>query len=454
MSLLLHIQWIPFLALDTVLLAFVLLRYLDKKGLDWTLLMLLSLVLGAGIGILFASDNNRYLAWVDLIGQIYIRLITLLVAPVISLSIISGFISLGSLKNMKTIGLKSVFWLLIQSGIAAALSLAVGLGTGLGKNAAGIFAGLEDISETALNAYSGITHSFQDVLLSLFPANVLGDLVSNNVPGIIMVALALAIGYIVVADREGEAAVSPFRRGVEALKKVVFSVTSFIMDLTPYAVLALVAGSASSIFSSRAALGQLLLLVGVIYAPCAVFTYLIGGALVRWQAKVNPFRFFQKIFPAQVTAFTTQASVGTLPVTLSNLRERVGVSDQIANFTAPLGTTIGMPGCTVIWPVLLALFYLNATGQGWGFADYATLFLVSWFLSVGSAGVPGIAVVSAVALFNALGLPIGAVILLIPINTVSDMIRTLTNVSSAAVASTIVARKTGQLDDKVFQEAR
>lgn len=391
MSVLLGIQWIPFLALDIVLLAFVFLRFLDRRGVDWTPRMIIALALGAAIGLVFASKDNAYLVWVDLLGDLYIQLITLLVAPVILLSILSGFIRLGSGKRMKRIGAQSVFWLLLQSALAVLLSLIVGFGLNLGSTASSVFAQIDALEESTLSAYAGTTRPLTEVLRGLFPSNVLGDIVNNNVPGIILIALVLSIACLAVERQEGAEAVAPFCRGVEALRRIVFAVTDFFMELTPYAVLALIAGSASNLLTSREALRQLLLLVAVIYGVCFVFTYGIGSVLIAAQARLSPVRFFRKIFPAQVTAFTAQASVGTLPVTISALRERVGVSDRVADFTASLGTTIGMPGCTAVWPVLL-----------------------------------------------------------VPINTISDMMRTLTNVSSAAIAAAIVARRTGELDDAIF----
>lgn len=276
--------------------------------------MIIALALGAAIGLVFASKDNAYLVWVDLLGDLYIQLITLLVAPVILLSILSGFIRLGSGKRMKRIGAQSVFWLLLQSALAVLLSLIVGLGLNLGSTASSVFAQIDALEESTLSAYAGTTRPLTEVLRGLFPSNVLGDIVNNNVPGIILIALVLSIACLAVERQEGAEAVAPFCRGVEALRRIVFAVTDFFMELTPYAVLALTA----------------------------------------------------------------------------------------------------------------------------------------WFLSVGSAGVPGIAVVSAIALFSTVGLPIGAVVLLVPINTISDMMRTLTNVSSAAIAAAIVARRTGELDDAIF----
>ena len=180
-------------------------------------------------------------------------------------------------------------------------------------------------------------------------------------------------------------------------------------------------------------------------------TYIINGLLIKFVTKLSPIKFFKHILPAQVTAFSTQSSVGTLPITIKNLKDS-GVNEEIANFTAPLGTTIGMPGCTAIWPTLLVIFFINATGIEWGFGNYIILIILSLFLSLGSAGVPGIAIVSSISLFGMLNLPVAAVILLMPINTISDMIRTLDNVSTAAVSSVLVAKNVNELDIEKFND--
>lgn len=187
-----------------------------------------------------------------------------------------------------------------------------------------------------------------------------------------------------------------------------------------------------------------------IHTLCLVHIYLFNIPLIKYGAKLSPIKFFKKILPAQITAFTTQSSVGSLPVSINGLTKRVGVDEEVANFTAPLGTTIGMPGCTCIWPILLAIFYVNAVGIKWGAGEYIMLAAVSLILSLGSAGVPGIGVVSAMAVFKAVNLPIAAIVLLVPINNISDMIRTMINVTTANVSAAIVARQTNLLNDKIF----
>ena len=448
MEFILSINWIALFALAVVGLLFMLIYYLSKK-INWTLVILLALLLGAVVGIVFASENNTYLVWVELIGNIYVNIITALAAPIILISIISSFVSLKNKDAVKSIGARSVFWLLLSAAGAIALSLLGGLVFKL-WDASAVFENIASVSDSTVNAYGGLKKSFSEVLLGLFPSNIVSDVANNNIVAIIIIAAGVALACIAVASKEGEEGVVSFKKLVEAIKKILYRILEFVIDLTPYAVLCLIASSASSIFTDIDTILQLLLLVGIIYAVSFVHAYVFNGVLIRFVAKLNPFIFFNKIFQAKSTAFTTQSSIGTLPVTIDSLKNKVGVNEEIANFTAPLGTTIGMPGCTCVWPVLLVTFFVNAAGLNWGIGDYLLLAVVTLVLSLGSAGVPGIAVVSSIAVFSALNLPIAAVVLLIPINTVSDMARTLNNVTAAAVSATIVAGKEGQLDYETF----
>lgn len=448
MDFLLSVNWIALFALAVVALLFVFIYYISKK-LNWTFVILLSLLLGAAVGIVFASDNNKYLVWVELIGDVYVNVITALAAPVILVSIIASFISLKNKNAVKTIGVRSVVWLLISAAGAILLSLLGGLVFKL-WDASAVFKDIASVSDSTVSAYGDLKKSFDEVLLGLFPSNVVGDIANNNIVAIIIIGVAIALAYIGVSAKEGESSLVLFKKLIESIKKILYKILGFVIKLTPYAVLCLIAASASNIFSDIDTILQLLLLVAIIYAISFLHAYVFNGVLIKFVAKLSPIKFFKKIFQAQATAFTTQSSIGTLPVTIDSLKRKVGVGDEIANFTAPLGTSIGMPGCTCVWPVLLVMFFVNAAGLNWGLGDYITLAVVTLVLSLGSAGVPGIAVVSSIAVFSALNLPIAAVVLLIPINTVSDMARTLDNVTSAAVATAIVARKEGQIEDTVF----
>jgi len=395
------IHWMPYLALAVTLIAFVVLKLLYKK-LGWTPVILIALVLGAGIGILFRSEGNAWLLWVDFIGNAYVQLLKLMVIPVILLSIISGFITLSGKANAKKVGLRSVWWLMLQAAAAIVLSIAAGELTHIGAGAGSVFENLNGLDAATVSAYEGLRRPFDQVLLGLLPSNIASDIGNSNVPAIIISGVAIAAAYLAVAKKQGEEKVAAFAAFVEATRKIVFKILRVLIKLTPYAVLALIAGSASKLLSNWHNMLALLALMALIYAVCLIHTLLVGGLIVKFAAKLSPVRFFRKFFPAEVTAFTTQSSVGTLPVTVRTLKDNVGVSEEVANFTSSLGTTIGMPGCTCIWPILLVLFFVHATGIQWSAADYIQLAIVTLLLSVGSAGVPGIAVVSAIGLFGAM----------------------------------------------------
>lgn len=124
--------------------------------------------------------------------------------------------------------------------------------------------------------------------------------------------------------------------------------------------------------------------------------------------------------------------------------------ESIANFTAPIGTTIGMPGCAGIWPIVVAVFSINALSIDYGPLDYLALIVLCLLVSLGTAGVPGTAIITATAVLTAVSLPVEVLVLLIPISAIAGTASTMANVTAAATAATIVARQEGTLDDAVF----
>jgi uncharacterized protein len=379
------------------------------------------------------------------------------VAPLVFVAIVSSVTSLGSLEKLRSIGVRSIFWLLLSNAFAVVLALGVGLAVAPG-------AGLHDRLATGSDSASVISNSVQDftqTVISFFPVNIVQNFSSNDIVPIIIVAVILSIAYLSIVDgktgparslRDAAEAVKPFRDLIEALKLVIFKVVGYVVRLSPYAIVALTAttiGESSNLGEQFWSLAGLLALT---WAACFFHAFAINGVLVRTFARVSPVAFFRKIFPAQLTAFSTQSSVGTLPVTTEQLTRRVGVHPEIAYFTAPLGTTIGMPGCSGIWPILIAVWGINAYDIPYTARDYVVLASLGVVVSVGTAGVPGAATVAAATVLTAAGLPLEFVAVTLPISTIADMARTMTNVTAAAVSATVVARQTGLLDDDIFND--
>jgi Na+/H+-dicarboxylate symporter len=412
---------------------------LSRRHLNFSLLTFIGLFLGLGVGYVF-RDHVQY---VDPVGQAYVKLLMAVVAPLVIVSILSSITSLGSTSQLRTIGGRSVFWLLALNFIAILLTLGLSLALHVGE---GADLETQGVPTTTLNEFK---ESFTQVFLGFFPSNIVSDIAENNVIPIIVATVAFAIAITLVAERKPET-VAPLKALIEAAREVIFKVVGFVIKLTPYAVLALTASAASKTSLDADTLRPLLALTVVGYVACFADTYLVNSVVLRVWADVRPATFFRKIFPAQLTAFTTQSSAGTLPVTTGLLTRKIGVPADIAGFTAPLGTTIGMPGCAGVWPILLAVYAINGLGLSYNLADYGVLVLLALVVSLGTSGVPGTATVTATTVFAAAGLPLEVIILTLPISALVDMARTMTNVTAAAVASTVVARGEGRLDDAVF----
>jgi len=433
------VNWPALAVLGAVSASYVGIYILNRRRFNFSLLTLSALGAGVVIGLLGRGAAD----YIEPIGRIYINLLLASVAPLVIVSIIAAITSLGSLEKLRRVGLRSFGWLMLTNVIAVVLTLGVALALGIGSGVNETLGGEE------LSVLENSVQSFTDVFVGFFPTNVIGDLGANHIIPIIILSITISIAYLAVA-RKDEKTVRPFRTGIEALRLVIYKAVGYVIKLTPYAVLALTATIVANSVNLSNKFWSLLGLLGVAWVVCFADTYLVNGVFLRIFANVSPVSFFRKILPAQITAFTTQSSVGTLPVTTSVLTTRVGVHPEVAHFTAPLGTTIGMPGCSGIWPILVAVWGINAYNISYSAQDYLVLALLATIVSIGVAGVPGTATVAAATVLAAAGLPLEFIAVTLPISMIADMARTTTNVTAAAVSATIVARQTGLLDEDIF----
>jgi hypothetical protein len=243
--------------------------------------------------------------------------------------------------------------------------------------------------------------------------------------------------------------VAPFKAFVDAGNKVLGQAVSWLMDFTPFAVLSLIARAVG-----RSSVSELLPLLGVLalaYVLCIVQTFGVEGILIKFIGKLNPVKFFKAIAPAQIVAFTSQSSVGTVPVTIRQLK-KLGVDEDVASFTSSLGANLGMPGCAGMWPVLLAVFTVNAMNLDYGIFQYIFLIVLALVVSLGTVGVPGTATITATALMSAAGLPVEMIVIFAPISSIVDMARTASNVTGAATAAVLVAESEELLDREAYNK--
>lgn len=436
-----NIDWLSAAALAVVFVLFIIIYKLQKKKVNFTAIILGSLAAGIIIGIIFSGHTS----WVMPIGKIYVSTLTAIVSPLIIISILSSITSLGSTAQLKGIGLRSIVWLLTTTLLAILLSLGLGLTFGIGRNS---YLSLEGID--AQN-FEGKVVPFTQVLIGFFPRNVVSDIAEENTIPMILFAVLIAVSYVLVANKNREK-VAIFKSFVEAVKEIIFKAVDFIISLTPYAVLALIATATGNGVSRSGIMWSLLVLLIVSFIAFALDTWVINAVLLKAFAKLSPLKFFRKILPAQVVGFSTQSSAGTLPISTGILVKKIGIDPKVANFTAPLGTTIGMPGCAGIWPVLVAIYGINGLGINYEVKDYILLAVVSLFVSLGTAGVPGTATITTASVLTALRLPLELIVLSIPISAIADTGRTATNITGAMVASAIVGRQENGINDNIFND--
>ena len=372
--------------------------------LNFSLLTVLALGLGIALSLVFDGQVDS----LNLLGNIYINLITALVAPLIFVSIISSITYVGSLKKLRSIGLRSVGWLLLTNLIAIVMTLGVAIPLHIGSGVK-----LVDDESTA-GFLTSQTAPLDQVILNFFPKNIVGDLSGNRVVPIIITATVLAIAIVSVGRQKD---VSIVKRFFEQTKDVIYKAVGYVVELTPYAVVVLGATSTAATTSKADALLALLSILVLGFVLNIIQAFVVNGLLLKFVAHVSPLTFFKAVLPAQTTAFATQSSVATLPLSIRQLGT-VGVGADVANFTTPIGTTIGMPGCAGVWPMLSAVFTINALGLGYSPVSYVALAVIGLLSSIGTAGVPGTAIVTATTVFTAVGLPVQLLVPLVPVSNI------------------------------------
>lgn len=424
-----NIDFIALGALGVAILLIGVLLFLKKKNVDFGIRTIVALVFGLVIGIAFEGHTK----YVQPIGSLYTNSISAFVVPLLFFSVISSVSNLESLKRLKTIGAKSIGLLTSTTFIASTITIIIALALGVGKGAS---------ITLPVDYEARQVPEFTQVIVDLFPKNFFAQAASNTVVPVIIFSLFIGIAVVALSTNEPKS-VKPFKDFIDSATKVINTVISYIIEYTPYAVMALVANAVSKNGPSK--LLPLLSVLVVAYLVCAIQTFGVNSLLIGTIARLNPLRFFQHVWPAMVIAFTTQSSIGTIPANQKCLK-KAGVSDNISSFAVPLGANIGMPGCAGIWPTILAVFAIQGLNIEYSIGQYLLLILITTVVSLGTAGVPGTATITATAVFAAAGLPIEIIIILTPISSIVDMARTATNVTTAATAALIVAKSENELD--------
>ncbi len=402
--------------------------------------MVFGLILGSLINTFAAEQSfiQDYLVngLFHVIGSAFINALKMLVVPLVTFSLICGVCGIGDINTLGRIGLKSFLLYLTTTGLAITLALLVAISIAPGKN---------------FNAQSMTTDfvakdspPISDVFINLIPSNPIEAFAQGNMLQIIFFVILFAIAMLMTGDIGKQLAET-----AEKLNEVMMKVVTLVMDFAPIGVFFLMAKT----FSEQ---GFSLILPMIGYFSVVALCLLLHAfgtfsLLLIFLAKLNPLIFIKKMRAAHVFAFSTASSNATIPVTLQAVEKRIGVDNTTAAFTVPLGATINMDG-TAIMQGVATVFIANVYQIDLSLVQYLTIIGMSILASIGTAGVPGVGLIMLAMVFNQVGLPVEGIGLIIGVDRLLDMMRTMVNITGDATVTCIVARGENTLDDDIFND--
>ncbi|WPC22873.1 cation:dicarboxylase symporter family transporter [Brachyspira hyodysenteriae] len=446
-----------------ILLALIgLLYFMQKKHMNFTIRVLSALVLGLALGFLlrtlYASNMeivNQSIVWYNVVGNGYVRLLQMLVMPLIFVSITMALINIkGNSNNLGKMTMIIIAVLMITTAISALVGFLAAKGFGLDASKLQSLVG--DISKGASN-YEGRLEEFSSrpvpqQLLDIIPTNPFAALAGmGGSPTLSVVFFAALVGSSALGLRKKKPEVFEFfQKIMQSLHDVVMKIVAFVMRLTPFGVLALMAKfMATSDLNAFAQLGQFLLASYI-----SIIIMLIVHSIILMIFGYNPIKYYTKAFTVLTFAFSSRTSAGTLPLTVSALKDKMGISEGVSNLSASLAVTIGQNGCAGIYPAMVVA--MIAPTLGINPLEPAFLIKAVIIIAIGSFGIAGVgggATNAALITLSALGFPVGLVAILLGIEPLIDMGRTMLNVNDGMVTAAVTGKICKEVDMDKFNSS-
>lgn len=380
---------------------------------------LLGLILGLVAGKFLPQEA------IDVItpfGSIFIKLLQFVVVPLTFSTIIASFAKLDNIDVVRQLGVKTIFWFMFTAFIAAIIGVATGLFINPG----------DGISlSNVVNGYQAREiPSLSQTFLDMVPGNLISQIANGKIIPVIIAAIFFGIAITSLSEKT-----QTVQKFFDEFSQLMFVITRKIIRLSPYGIFALLTDVGNHY--GLATLLPLIKFIIAIYVACAL-QLIVYAILIMVKTRRNPITFFKQIYPAMITAFTTSSSLGTLPVTIESLVDNVGTSKQVTGFVAPLSATMKMDGCGAIYPAIVCVLTATVFGIHLTSIQLITIVLTATVATIGTAGVPGTASIMATVVLSSVGLPLEGLALVIGIDKIVDMMRTMTNVTGGAVCTTII----------------
>jgi len=423
-----------------------------KLQLHWQIII--GLVLGLGYGILAAVQGwGPFTAdWIAPFGKIFLNLLKLIAVPLVLFSLITGVASLSDLKKLSRIGGKTISVYILTTAIAVTIGLVAVNVLQPGDTVPDkIKQTLEETYQSAASSKAGAAESVKDrgplqPIVDMVPSNFFNSASSNrNMLQIVFVAIFIGIGLIQIPKDKAKPILTVF----EGMNDVIIKLVDVIMLMAPIGVFALIADTIQSVAGDN--INNVINLLGSLgFYMLAVISGLFIHMIVTYSTIIKVFtpmslkHFYKGISPAQLLAFSTSSSGATLPVTMERCEDELGVSEEVSSFVLPLGATINMDG-TALYQAVAAVFIAQTLGMDLGLGAQLTIVFTAVLASIGTAAVPGAGIIMLVIIHEAIGVPSAGIALILGVDRILDMMRTVTNVTGDASIAVMVASTEGQL---------
>jgi Na+/H+-dicarboxylate symporter len=397
-----------------------------KKKLSLSSKVFIAMLVGYIFGMIFGEPVVPFLKPV---GDVFIRLIYMLVVPLVFFSIIAGVASMSDIKKTGRIGGKIALLYVITSSIAVVIGIVTALV---------LRPGIGFVMDTAAKPSDRAIPGIVENLVNMVPKNIFDALSSTNMIQIIIFAIFLGICLVMLGEK-GRPVIELFQTLSDAMTKM----TSIVMEVSPFGIFALMSVTGAKYgFDVMLPLGKFFITE---YVAIILQFAIVYSLLLTILGKVKPLKFLKKIIPVISMTLSTTSSNATLPVSIRVAEEELGVPKDIAGFTLPLGATINLDGAALNIPISV-IFTAQIFGMPLGPMELLILSFTALVMSIGAAGIPGGAIVFILMILQQFGLPTEAFALVIALYRIIDMGLTSINVVGDEACTVVVAQSEGVLD--------
>jgi Na+/H+-dicarboxylate symporter len=396
-------------------------------------------LLGLGLGIILGLIFKDQTIYLKPFGDVFIRLIRMIIVPLIFCAIVSGIISIQDSNTLGRLGLKAVIAYICTTISAVIIGLIVG---NVLKPGVGISLNFNPVNATAATNTTNFVSLMEKMFSTIIPDNAIASMAQGTVIHVVFFALFTGV-TINTLDAKS---VKKCREVFKVLAAMVFKMVYFITKLSPIAACALTAWVVGT--QGTDLLKNLLKLIFSAYLAFAI-QYLVFGIIIKLWTKLSPINFFKKSLAYQLIAFATTSTKAALPVAIKTCKDKLGVSDTSASFVLPLGAAINMDGIA-IYSGLCAIFFAQATGKVLVASDYGLIILTSTLGAIGGAGIPSGTIFILPMIFGSLGLPMEGIALVIGIDRIIDMMRTVISITGDTCIALCVDHSENLLNRKQY----